>query len=749
MPQAQFPFFPVGVTHITPYLAFARENGQVTYFTANLPVFTHDETDHASFLMINAQFHASGHATQSQINAAFGLASITLKRAVKQLRTEGAASFYATPRRRGPAVLIPPVMDAAQRLLDEGLEPAVTANRLGIKPDTLNKAIRAGRLKRPVVIPAPVALPAPDQPTSKSARGDLDQAAPMGRGACNTLERVAASQGELSAVVPRFAAALDVPRGGLLCALPALLALGLLDTSERHFTLPAGYYGQDSLFLLLALMTLARVGPIQSLRKFAPGEWGNLLGLDRVPEVRTLRAKLHLLADGTAPMEWSAELCQRWMAEAPELAATLYVDGHVRVYHGSQTALPRHYIARERLCLRATTDYWVNASDGQPFCVVSAPVDPGLIQVLEGELLPRLERDVPAQPTAAELDANPLRYRFRVVFDREGYSSELFARLWKRRIACITYRKRPGADWPVAEFTGRRVHLASGELVEMRLAERGVRLSNGLWLREVRRLTDSGHQTALVATDYLTPAAALAAAMFARWSQENFFRYARQHYGLDHLLSYDTEPLSETIEVVNPAYRTLNSQVRTLTGKLNRLNARFGAMNLTDAPTPKAIETFQRRKGELREEIDGLSDRVAQLKQQRKETPKRIRAGELPEEQRFRLLSSASKHLIDTVKMIAYRAETALANVLREYLSHPDAARAHLVGVFNTEADLLPDPEARTLTVRLHHGANASADRATALLCEALNETCTVFPRTDLRLVFKVGSGQNLGDQLV
>ena len=241
MPQAQFPFFPVGVTHITPYLAFARENGQVTYFTANLPVFTHDETDHASFLMINAQFHASGHATQSQIVAAFGLAPITIKRAVKRLRTKGVAAFFATPRRRGPAVLTPPVLDQAQRWLDEGIEPVGVAQRLGIKPDTLNKAIRAGRLTRPVLLPAPLAPSAPAQPTSKSARGDLDQAAPMGMGACNTLARVAASQGELSAVAPHFTAALDVPRGGLLCALPALLALGLLDTSERHFTLPAGY----------------------------------------------------------------------------------------------------------------------------------------------------------------------------------------------------------------------------------------------------------------------------------------------------------------------------------------------------------------------------------------------------------------------------------------------------------------------------------------------------------------------------
>jgi hypothetical protein len=211
----------------------------------------------------------------------------------------------------------------------------------------------------------------------------------MGVAAADVEGRLAASVGELAAVAPRFVPALDVPNGGVLCALPALLAVGLLDDVARHLTLPKGYYGLDSLLMLLAFMALARLPSIESLRYCAPGEWGNLLGLDRVPEVRTLRAKIHLLAREEQPAQWSAALCERWMAAVPEQAGVLYIDGHVRVYHGSQTQLPRHYVARQRLCLRATTDYWVNAMDGQPFFVVNQAVDPGLIQVIEQEMLPR------------------------------------------------------------------------------------------------------------------------------------------------------------------------------------------------------------------------------------------------------------------------------------------------------------------------------------------------------------------------
>lgn len=163
----------------------------------------------------------------------------------------------------------------------------------------------------------------------------------MGRGARATIERLAASLGQLGAMAPRFEDALDIPKGGVLLALPALLVCGLLRHAGQYFQLPPGFYGLETIFLLLAFMALARLRSIEALRYCAPGEWGKLLGLDRIPEVRTLRAKLKHLAEQGQAFEWSASLCTEWMAATPEEAAVLYVDGHVRVYHGSQTRLPK------------------------------------------------------------------------------------------------------------------------------------------------------------------------------------------------------------------------------------------------------------------------------------------------------------------------------------------------------------------------------------------------------------------------
>ena len=221
----------------------------------------------------------------------------------------------------------------------------------------------------------------------------------MGYATTRTLERVAAAMGELESAPVEFQSTCDVAGGGVLLALPALLAAGLLRHRPQTYQLPKGFYGLDSIFLLLALMALARIRSLEQLRYQAPGEWGKVLGLDRIPEVRTLRAKIELLCkDLGRAMEWNAQLAKDWIARQENAELYFYCDGHVRVYHGEQTALPRHYIARERLCLRATADYWVNAMDGQPFLYVNKEVDPGLIATVQNDVIPRLEALAPKTP---------------------------------------------------------------------------------------------------------------------------------------------------------------------------------------------------------------------------------------------------------------------------------------------------------------------------------------------------------------
>ena len=564
----------------------------------------------------------------------------------------------------------------------------------------------------------------------------------MGVGASNVVERILASVGEFSDKKPEFLPALDLANGGVLLAVPALLALGLLRHTRDFFQLPKGYYGIESIFLLLAFMALSRLKSMEALRYSAPGEWGKLLGLDRVPEVRTLRAKIRLLADQEMEQEWSAKLCKEWMENAPESTGVLYIDGHVRVYHGDQTKLPRHYVTREKLCLRATTDYWVNAMDGQPFFKINKAVDPGLIKVLADEIVPHLKSIIPNQPSEEALKANPHLHRFTLVFDREGYSPDLFLELKKSRIACLSYHKHPGPNWTHDEFSEHQVEILDRGPASLMIAERGTRLSNGLWLRECRKLSKDGHQTSIISTDYISPLGPITGNMTARWSQENFFKYMRQHFSLDMLIDHKTQPIDETTKVVNPEYRDLEGKIRRQAAILSRLHAEFGSTNLEDEIEAKKVEQFEKKKASLLEAITTTKAELFALKEKRKETPHHITIAELPEDKKFLQLSTHSKHLLDTIKMIAYRAETAMANIARESMSRLDDVHTLLRSIYTQAADILPDDEKKVLHVRLHNGANHATDQTIAALCKELTDTETLFPGTDLKLVYSLVSNQ-------
>jgi hypothetical protein len=459
--------------------------------------------------------------------------------------------------------------------------------------------------------------------------------------------------------------------------------------------------------------------------------------------VKTLREKMGLMGESDQPAKWNAELCKDWMEKYSDLEMGFYIDGHVRVYHGSQTQLPRHYVAREKLCLRATTDYWVNAMDGQPFFLVNKAVDPGLVKTLENDIVPRLLTDVPNQPLDEALDQDKKLYRFMLIFDREGYSPKLFKSLWQKRIACLSYHKRPGDDWHEDEFSEHLIRLNSGEVTTVRLAERGTYLSDTIWVREIRKLTEGGHQTSILSTNFKSDLGKIAVAMFARWSQENFFKYMRENFSLDRLIDHKLEAMPDTIKVTNPEYRSLSASIRSKTTALSRRLATFGAINLKDDLATAQVEEFQKTKADLRDEISNLQADIDTLKAKRKTIDQHVMIKNLPEDQKFSRLSTQTKHLVDTIKMIAYRAETAMANVIREKMpgTKTDEARSLLKSIYTTAVDLIPTDQ--KLTVRIHHQAHHCSDETVEYLCNILNETNATFPGTTLCIQYELVSNQN------
>jgi hypothetical protein len=264
---------------------------------------------------------------------------------VAKYEQEGIAGFFRPRKTRGATVLTQEVVAPAQVLLSQGRSRRQIADELGIRYDTLRKAINQGRLHEPATDARTA-----DAASDKSTRSVTDASTEMGVACTRPEERVLAAMGVLQGAPTRFENCRDVSFGGVLCALPALVANGLFDHLKKVFPSVTGYYTTLQVITLLAYMALCRIKTVEQLQYESPGELGKLMGLDRVPEVRCLRNKLSQLSAGNAPDEWAGLLSHQWLEADPERTGTLYVDGHVPKTSANCAISFRRWARRFRDC---------------------------------------------------------------------------------------------------------------------------------------------------------------------------------------------------------------------------------------------------------------------------------------------------------------------------------------------------------------------------------------------------------------
>ena len=742
--------FPDGAQRIGQALSILKQDGWVTYFVGGDNFIDHKEGDKAGERYAFACLMENGHVRAADLQKPpLSLPHRTLMNWCAQYRKDGSTSFFRGPRLKKPPVMTEAVRAQCASLLEQSIKPAEVARRVGIDSSTLRKAIT--RKAIPMTGKAGVADDTPGQTnalepqsipdsanpaSTKSARSQTDAqaASALGTACTRADERVEAAFGLATSANTRFERVCDVPMGGLLAGLPALCANGLLSGLDKYLSLPKGFYSALHILMTLAFMALGRIRRPEGLRHIAPGEFGKVIGLDRVPEVRTLRQKIGLLAATGQVQAWMQSLSKGWMQADPTEAGYLYVDGHVRVYDGELANLPKRFVSRERLCLRGTTDYWINDAIGRPFFVVSKAVTQGMGDVLLKDIVPELLTSVPQQPTQQELDADLQLHRFVIVFDRECSNHKLISELWQQRIGTITYRKNVKDKWPVDEFIEQSVPVLGGQSTQMKLAMRETTLGSGkevINVTEVRRLTDTGHQTAIITSAKKLGNTTIASRMFARWCQENFFAYMMQHYDIDGLIEYGAQELPGTTLVVNPKRRDLEKTIKRQRLTQKQHQARLAQYTLKD-------DHEVQKKAECVESIQALQAELVVMRASLKDTPKKVTIESLPTEQRPTELLPLSKQLADTVKMIAYRAETAMVAMLRKHLNKEDEARALVRALFVSSGDIEPDEQANTLTINIHRMATPAHDKALGLLLADLTDQAFCHPETAAKMIFRL-----------
>jgi hypothetical protein len=735
--QLPLPLLPAGAAEIAAGVGLvAGEDGGGLVSVHGLATFAWDGGDEAGRRLAAVQLVRLRAVSQAQAAAAFGVDPVTVWRWDQALAAGGVAGLV--PSRRGPkgASKLTPQLTARIGELDTaGATLSEIAAATGVSTFSVRNAL--GR------------VPSGGRSAAGTAEGSAalvagDQDAGQGRvvpvlpdPVPREAERALARWGLLGeGAVPVFTPGARYPLAGLLLALPALEGAGLLDAARQVYgQLRDGFYGLTATLLTLVFLALAGEPRAEGATRVPPAALGRVLGLDRAPEVKTIRRKLGELAAAGKAADLIMALARRHAAARPDTLGFLHIDGHARVYFGTRDVQKTH-VARLKFPAPATMETWVTGQDGDPvFMVVAEPSDS-----LAGELR-RLLPDLRAIAGQGR--------RVTVCFDRGGWSPALFADITAAGFDLLTWRKGPAPDVSAGEFTTITCIDDRGREHQYDLADTTITLAIGdgprkgqtVSLRQVtRHVPARGGGTrqihALTSRQDL-PAGEVCWRLTSRWREENYFRYARTHFALDALDSYAATPDDPDRKVPNPAKKTAAAQVRraeihAATAQAQR-DASLAA--LRNPPPGQPVTITNQMINALDTPVQAARRELEEADTAAAATPSRVPLGTLaPDMMR---LEAEIKQITHAIRMTAYNAETTLARALDgHYARAGDEAYALIREALTASGDIHPGPG--QLLIRLDPLTAPRRTQALAALCDQLNQTASRYPGTDLILRYEV-----------
>ena len=669
------------------------EGDQRVIVVGGLPVYHYCTGDAVAESYAMVMLADSGFAQQTELAWAFGRTERTIRRHQERYAAGGMVGLGRPDGwRRGRRRISGKRLRLIERLKAQGLSNRAIAQRLGVNEKAIRKLVGPSRdepLEQlawvPVSVPVAREPAAPTLACSVSSTSESEDGAEPARATPATIvapvdarmvgetteeaepvplsldqdasdrtcDRQMAYLGLLEDAAPMFRDGERVPGLGALLAVPFLVHSGVLRIARKLYGgIGPAFYGLRTTLLTLFLMALLRVQRPEQLKERDPATFGRLLGLDRAPEVKTLRRALGRLAAHHCAEQMGAELARVRVAERGELMGFLYVDGHVRAYHGERT-ISKAYVARRHLAMPATTDYWINDRGGDPLLLITAELDASLAKAFP-ELLRRVRATLGKRPVT-------------IVFDRGGWSPKLFRSMINQGFDILTYRKGKGRLVNERRFVRRRAKL-DGRWVTYDLHDQPVRFLKGkLRLRQITRLCEGGHQTQITTSCWELRDIEVAYRMFDRWRQENFFKYMREEFLLDALVDYRIEPEDPTRSIPNPERRALEKQCRAARAELAKIEREYGAAaaDNTEQYRP-TMRGFKIAHGALGQQLRAARKHLRRLMHKRRRIPARVQIRDLSERTVVKL-ATERKHLTDIIKMLAYQAESDLFNLLRAH----------------------------------------------------------------------------------
>lgn len=704
-------------------------NGTRAVYLGHVPIYLYELGDRAAQSACIAMLSRADLASDLAIGEAFGCHRNTVGRLARRLAVEGMAAVV--PAKRGPkaphkvTAEVLEVIEAESALMSVPALVAVIAERTGVGLSE-SHVRRLAVPHRPVQPELPVSGRAADdvkaRADERSDSGEIDYADPQ-PGSDDS-----GADGDRGAEVAGFDPPAVPPQRasgrymGLALYFPAIAALGLVEAARSCFRLPRSTrFGVRAMILSLLFMTLLKKTTVESAKHLRRAEFGALVGTGRAPCVKTLRRKLDSLVAQRQAAAFGVGLARGWVEAGLVATGYLYVDGHVKVYSGKRR-VAEVYHSQRRVAVPGVHSYFVGDQDGRPLLLLTEPLSPNLANAMP-EIIAAIRQVVGTR-------------RFTVVFDRGGFDGRLFTWLTEQGIEFITYQ-RGDPKLPDDAFVRRETRF-EGRWVKMMAAEdRAWVNGRGPWRRIVVRRT-GGHQVPILTNlGAGTGSARIACLLFARWRQENLFKYLEAHHGLDQLVSYGAEPADGETVIANPQRRRLERQIAELRKRAAKLKAALGDVVLDKRDWRSArglkIAHGKAQRGAVGQ-LRSLEREIKQLNGARLALPKHVTVAESGSDRE--VLRGEHKAIVDRIKLTAYNAEEwLLDHLIRHYPNRNDVrdllrSFADLSGQIRTTA--------YGVTVTLDPPDTPLHRQALRGLVADLNTAGSTYPGTDLPVIYRV-----------
>jgi len=552
-------------------------------------------------------------------------------------------------------------------------------------------------------------------------------------------DRIFAVAGAIDDARPLFGNCEHTEWTGGFMALVMLSQDAALTTALRVYkSFGAAFYGLRTMIVTWVLMALLRIKCNEDIRQKDVRALGRILGLDRAPEVKTIRRKLHELVGQQKAFQWMKELAEARVAECDGPVTTIQIDGHIIAYSGKKK-VGTVYSARTKQVTKGQTENWVNLPNAGGLFMITSPFNEGLSRMLE--------------PVVKEAVAVCGQSSLNLVFDRGGYNAEVFERLIKSGHHIITYRKGGYEDVPLNSFQKKKTTMGR-RTYEYAPYEKNVSINiytetknkkgdtirrktrRTLDLREIRIVRDNERQTAILTSipNKEMNAEAVAATLFNRTgSQENYFKYMRQEFRLDATGMYDTDTINDIdLTHPNPAYVKLEKKQSSLKEK-RRIRLEKYAAELIDCPPEEAVAILK-QDGKTKEAVTirQLNKRIDQLQEDMKQTPRR----EDVSKAQYRRLNEECRIFQNCIRTSAFNIESKLVDMLDGiYCNAPKEGRSLIATALKTSGSIRLDND--RVVIRLLPQSSPTRTRAINQLLLQLNHMQARVPGSNRIIYFE------------